>query len=144
MRWLWLALGFFALGLGFAGAVLPLLPATPFFLLAAYAFSRSSPRLHCWLVTHPQFGPPIQDWQKHGAIRRSAKVAAVLAIGLTFLLSVMLGVSAIYLAVQALALASAAAFVLSRPAPPSAKPAETDRGESCDVPAAEPAAKDML
>lgn len=126
MRWIWLSLGFIALGLGFAGAILPLLPATPFFLVAAYAFARSSPRLHSWLLTHPQFGPPIRDWQKHGAIRRAAKIWAIVAIGATFLISVLMGLGPGYLIVQAVALAGSAAFIVSRPVPPLVQPQEPE------------------
>ncbi|MEM8985291.1 MAG: YbaN family protein, partial [Pseudomonadota bacterium] len=51
MRAVWLLIGVTALGLGALGVVLPLLPTTPFILLAAYAFARSSDRLHRWLHT---------------------------------------------------------------------------------------------
>ena len=74
-RVLWLLLGIAATGFGIAGAVLPLLPTTPFLLVATYAFARSSPRLHAWLMSHRQFGPLIANWQQHGAIGRRAKQA---------------------------------------------------------------------
>src|SRR3546814_4941574 len=77
MRIFWFCFGLGATGLGIAGAILPLLPATPFFLLAAFGFARSSPRLHAWLTGHRRFGPLITDWQRHGAIARRAKVTAV-------------------------------------------------------------------
>ena len=59
IRIFWLLFGLLATGLAFAGALLPLLPTTPFLLLAAYAFARSSKRLHDWLLNHRQFGPLI-------------------------------------------------------------------------------------
>ena len=71
---LWITLGWLSVGLGIAGAVLPILPTTPFMLLAAYCFAHSSPRLHAWIVNHPTFGPPVRNWQSHGAITRRAKL----------------------------------------------------------------------
>ena len=119
-RILWLLLGLTATGCGIAGAVLPLVPTTPFLLLAAFAFAKSSPRLHAWLTTHPQFGPLIANWQQHRAIGRGAKRAAlffmVLALGLSWLLAVPVWV----LVVQAVVLACVATFILSRPDGPQA------------------------
>src|SRR5690606_8396288 len=63
-RSLWLTFGLVCVGLALAGVVLPLLPATPFLLLAAFAFTRSSPRLHAWLLGHRHFGPLIEDWRR--------------------------------------------------------------------------------
>lgn len=80
--------GWLSLILGCIGIFLPLLPTTPFILLAAFCFSRSSERLHQWLITHPQMGPLIQDWQHHGSISKSAKMKAsvfmVFGFGVTF------------------------------------------------------------
>ena len=69
-----LAWVFFLLGL--LGAVLPVLPTTPFMLLALWAFSRSSQRFHDWLYGHRLFGPPLQQWQRHRVIPLSAKLFA--------------------------------------------------------------------
>lgn len=86
-RWCLMALGWLAFVTGIVGIVLPLLPTTPFMLLAAALFARSSPRFHHWLLTHPWFGPPIVDWQQYRAIRRHARRRAVLLILLTFSVS---------------------------------------------------------
>jgi uncharacterized membrane protein YbaN (DUF454 family) len=82
-RWLWGAAGAAALLTGFVGAFLPLLPTTPFVLLAALCFSRSSPRLEHWLLNHRRFGPLIQDWRAHQAIPLRAKrlAWAMMALG---------------------------------------------------------------
>lgn len=117
LRALWLTLGLFSTACGIAGVVLPLVPTTPFLLLAAYAFARSSPRLHIWLMTHPRLGPPIAHWNRHGAISRRAKMAAMAA---TFVTSVFLGFSGIILVTQAAVLGGAATFILTRPEGPSA------------------------
>ncbi|MGI9520550.1 MAG: YbaN family protein [Hyphomicrobiaceae bacterium] len=98
--------------------MLPLLPTTPFLLLAAFCFQRGSPRLHRWLISHPRFGPPLRDWQMHGAIDRSAKRGAVMAICLVFFISCLAGFDELVLGIQAAVLAGVVVFILSRPVPP--------------------------
>lgn len=115
MRVIWLICGLAAIALGVAGIVLPLLPTTPFLLLAAFCFARSSPRLHDWLLTHPRFGPLIAAWNERGAIPRRAKVLAVSMMAGAFGLSVLLGLPPWVLATQALVLVAVAAFILTRP-----------------------------
>ncbi|MCC6948416.1 MAG: YbaN family protein [Bradyrhizobiaceae bacterium] len=123
-RPLWIAIGLASLTTGAAGAVLPLLPSTPFLLLAAYAFARSSPRLHAWLLEHPAFGPVIDDWRRHRAIARRTKIAALAVIAATLALSALLGVSAWILAIQAVVLSGSAIFIVTRPDRPRAAPAD--------------------
>lgn len=118
-RTLWLLLGYAAVGLAIAGAVLPLLPTTPFLLVAAYAFARSSPRLHRWLTEHKQFGPLIDNWHRYGAISLKAKATAAFVMIVTLAGSWYWGVSDTILLVQAVVMAGAATFVLSRPSGPS-------------------------
>ena len=91
-RQIWRLAGGVSLALGGIGIFLPLLPTTPFLLLAAYCFQKSSPRLHNWLVGHPTFGPAIKDWQQHGAISRTAKIQAMIALAVVLGLSFLLGV----------------------------------------------------
>jgi uncharacterized protein len=69
-----LTLGFISLGLGILGAFLPVLPTTPFAILSAYLFSKSSKRCHQWLLNQPLLGPLIINWEKHGMIRLRAKI----------------------------------------------------------------------
>lgn len=118
MRILWLVCGFIALGFGIAGIVLPLLPTTPFLLLAAACFARSSERFHMWLIHHPKLGPPILNWQENGAISRKAKIAAFAAIGGTFAISVALGLRPMILGVQAATLGLVTLFIATRPEGP--------------------------
>lgn len=117
MRPAWMIAGWSAFALGAIGAVLPLLPTVPFMLLAAFCFDRGSERFHNWLVGHARFGPAIRDWRREGAISPAGKRAAVLAIALSFAISVALGFPLWILAVQAVALGGVAVFVLSRPSP---------------------------
>ncbi len=76
-KYLLLALGFGFVGLGLLGTVLPVLPTTPFMILALWCFARSSRRFHRWLVEHRVFGPPLRDWERHRVIPPYAKVASV-------------------------------------------------------------------
>lgn len=75
-NWLFTILGGVSLLLGVAGIFLPLLPATPFLLLAGFFFGRGSPKFHQWLVNHKHLGVPIRDWENRGVIRRPTKVIA--------------------------------------------------------------------
>jgi uncharacterized protein len=101
LRAFWGALGAFFIGVGVIGIFVPGLPTTPFVLLAAACFSRSSDRLNQWLRRHPAFGKLIYDWENGRRIDRKAKITAlvVMAAGLvvsSFLLSsrpVLLGVT---------------------------------------------------
>ncbi|MGR6861991.1 YbaN family protein [Aliivibrio salmonicida] len=85
---LWFVLGSTALILGFIGIFIPLLPTTPFLLLASVCFMRVSPRVHTWLISHPKLGPPIVEWQKHKTIKASIKKKAIIMIVLSFLISI--------------------------------------------------------
>ncbi|WP_225029522.1 YbaN family protein [Xinfangfangia pollutisoli] len=118
MRTFWMALGLTFLAVGLLGAVLPVLPTTPFLLVAAACFARSSPRLHRWLLDHPLFGPPIRDWEESGAIRPRAKALAVTMMAAVFLISLWAGLGTRILIAQGVLMAIGAAFVLSRPSGP--------------------------
>ena len=75
-----LILGFLFLLLGIIGIFLPLLPTTPFILLSAYLFSKSSRRLHRWLKNNRVFGPLISDWEKYKAISKRNKIISTCMI----------------------------------------------------------------
>lgn len=115
MRIVWFIGGCVALLLAAIGIPLPGLPTVPFLLLAAFCFARSSRRVHDWLMAHPRLGPPIHDWQRSGAIRLPAKRLATLAIGVTFGISLALGLKPWALMVQAGVLAGVLIFIWTRP-----------------------------
>ena len=110
--------GLVSLALGAIGVFLPLLPTTPFVLVSAIAFAKSSDRLHQWLVDHDLFGPLIANWREHGAISRRTKVISVLSMIAILVISTLLAVPTHVIVIQAVVLSCSAVFILTRPLPP--------------------------
>jgi len=79
-RWIYFFLGWIFFALGVAGGALPLMPGTPFMLLALWAFSRSSRRFHDWLYYHRWFGPSLRRWQAHRVVPNSVRALAYLSM----------------------------------------------------------------
>lgn len=79
-RWLYLTLGLFFVGLAALGAMFPILPTTPFLILASSFFVRSSPALQAWLMRLPVWGLMLRDWEQHRAVRPRAKRVAFVLI----------------------------------------------------------------
>lgn len=73
-----------AFALGIVGLFLPLVPTTPFILLAAFLFAKSSRRFHHWISHHQVFGKSVRDWEERRAISRKGKLAATVALLLSF------------------------------------------------------------
>ncbi len=120
-RYLLIAAGILMLALGALGAVLPLLPTTPFLLVALACFARSSPPLERWLINHPRFGAPLRNWRRHRAIPAKIKTVAVASMLLSYaivLISADPG-PALQLGL-ALILTCCSTFILSRPSQPIA------------------------
>ena len=114
-RMLWLSAGWIAVALGVVGIPLPVLPTTPFLLLAAFCFGKGSPRARTWLVNHARLGPPIRDWEERGAIKRRTKVISLATMAALFGLSLMMGLRPMLLGIQAVCLGGAALFIATRP-----------------------------
>lgn len=89
VRHVFIVLGFAALALGLVGIFLPILPTTPFILLAAAFFARGSERFHGWLLRHHISGPLIADWYEHRSLRAGVKRWAYLLTVLSFGSSIM-------------------------------------------------------
>ena len=68
-RYVLVGAGLFFFGLGSVGVLLPVLPTTPFIILALWCFAGSSKRLHDWLYNHRLFGPALQRWRENRVIR---------------------------------------------------------------------------
>jgi hypothetical protein len=80
--------GTLALVLGIVGIVLPVLPTTPFLLIASYCYMRSSRRLYNWLMHHRILGPYITDYMIYHGVRRRTRTAALTFLWLTLLISI--------------------------------------------------------
>jgi uncharacterized membrane protein YbaN (DUF454 family) len=80
VAWLWFAGGFLAVGLGGLGVIVPGLPTTVFFIVAAACFARCSPRFEQWVLDLPRIGPLVRDHRAGLGMRRRAKVMAVTTI----------------------------------------------------------------
>lgn len=77
VRAAWVVAGFVALFLGIVGIFVPVLPTTPFLLLASACFLRGSERLHRWLLSHGRLGRYIRDFEAGRGIPARAKVVAI-------------------------------------------------------------------
>ncbi len=118
LRLIWLVAGCLSLVAGIIGIAVPLLPTTPFLLLAAYCFARGSTRLHQWLVNHPRLGPPIRDWETYRAISKRGKFLAMVGIVAVFAISIIAGVATRVIIIQIVVLSAVSIFILTRPLPP--------------------------
>ncbi|HSR71011.1 MAG TPA: YbaN family protein [Kiloniellales bacterium] len=114
----WLALAWVCVGLASAGVVLPLVPTTPFLLVAAWAAARSSPELQLWLLQHPRFGPLLRDWQEHRALRPRVKIVALLLIAASWVVTLATIESAVARGVTSVILLTVAIFLATRPSGP--------------------------
>jgi uncharacterized membrane protein YbaN (DUF454 family) len=81
-RVLWIILGCIGVGLGAVGAVLPLLPAFPFLLLAAFSFAKSSERLHTWFINTKLYKNNLESYVTHRAMTLRTKRRVILTVTL--------------------------------------------------------------
>ena len=120
-RGLWTGLGCVFMTLGVIGVVLPVLPTTPFMLVAAACFTRGSRRLHAWLLGSRLFGSTIRAWQETHTIPLRAKITAisliVISLGVTIVFAVSNPVLRIVLAATGLAVIAYLLRVPTRRAP---------------------------
>ncbi|MDN6319739.1 MAG: YbaN family protein [Marinobacter sp.] len=108
-------LAYISIALAAIGVVLPLLPTTPFVLLAAFFASKGSPAFASWLEGHPSFGPAIRDWRRNRVIPLTAKVLACSMMMLSWGLMFFMGAAGIVLAISGVFLAGVASYLLTRP-----------------------------
>lgn len=85
-----MTLGFLCLVMGIAGIFMPVLPTTPFLLLASFFFVKSSDKLYNWLLNHKVFGSYVSDYIQHRSMRRSAKRKALATLWISMIISMFL------------------------------------------------------
>ena len=117
VRLLYIATAWLALLLALAGALLPLIPGTPFLLLAVWAAARGSRRLHDWIHAQPMLARLIDDWREQGAVPRYAKWLATLMLLASWSYLFLAGFHWAVVAGMAVFFAAVAGFIWSRPDP---------------------------
>jgi hypothetical protein len=97
MRLLFLVAGSICVALGVIGLFLPLLPTTPFLLLAAACYARGSQRFYDWLLANRTFGPLIHEWRTHRSIPYRTKLSAIALMSATLGVSIVFFVNPLWL-----------------------------------------------
>ncbi|WP_456409926.1 YbaN family protein [Oceanithermus sp.] len=124
---LFTALGLVFLALAGLGALLPVLPTTPFVLLALWALAKGSPRLHAYLLNHRRFGATARAWEEQRAIPLRGKVLATTTVTLTALYLIAFSELPVwFVGISVALMAYGVAFVLTRP---TAKPGPRPKTE---------------
>lgn len=108
-------LAYISIALAAIGVVLPLLPTTPFVLLAAFFASKGSPAFASWLEGHPSFGPAIRGWRRNRVIPLKAKVLACSMMLFSWGLLFFMGAAGLVLAISGVFLVGVASYLLTRP-----------------------------
>jgi uncharacterized membrane protein YbaN (DUF454 family) len=112
----YLLLGWTCVVLGGIGVFLPVMPTTPFLIVAVWAFGKSSPALAARIRSHRIIGPYIRDWQDQGVIPLRAKVSAVVMMTAAALYLYFAGIVPVWLAVlTSITMLAVAAYIVSRP-----------------------------
>lgn len=89
-KYIFILLGLISLSLGIIGVFIPVLPTTPFLLLSSYLFLRSSKKLYNWLMSHKVLGEYIYNYMEHRAVKKSAKISAIIFLWLSMTISIIL------------------------------------------------------
>jgi uncharacterized membrane protein YbaN (DUF454 family) len=112
-----LAMAYLFTGLGIVGAFLPLLPTTPFLLIAAWAAPKGSPALHRWLYEHPAFGSALVAWEQKRAVSTRAKLTACVLLVMSWLIMFVQTSTWVVPAITGVLFVCIATFLVTRPTP---------------------------
>ena len=107
---IFLALGSFSFIMGFIGIFLPLIPTTPFFLLTAFCYLRSSEKLYNWLINHKVYGIYVKNYLEHRAITKKAKITSLFMLWFTMGLNIIIFVKPMALKFLLFFIASAVTY----------------------------------
>ena len=113
----YLVLTYVCIALGVIGAFLPLLPTTPFMLVATWAAAKGSPALHRWLYEHPRFGPPLIAWDEKRAITTRAKWLACGLMSLSWVIMYIQTSTLVVPIITGILFISVGTFLITRPTP---------------------------
>ena len=114
--WHWRILGFLFLAIGWIGIIVPVLPTTIFWIIAAYCFARSDPKIRDWIYARPGIGPQVELFVEHGKMTRAGKRGALFGMALAAGIMVWaLWVRWMMLAIGLIILAIGVYVVISRP-----------------------------
>ena len=116
LRVIYTLLGLVCLGLGFIGVGVLGIPTFDFILLAAFFFAMGNERLHTWIINHKMFGPMIRDYRAGRGFTRRMKITGVVAVTISFGLTIGLAVRNLYVGLGLVALAAGICwYIVSRP-----------------------------
>ena len=101
------SLGLISLGLGILGIFLPLLPTTPFLLLSAALFMKSSRRLYNWLMNHKYLGKHLQNYLLHKTISKKSKISALSLLWIAILATIIIIIDKLIIKILLLVIAIA-------------------------------------
>jgi hypothetical protein len=116
---IYLLFAYLCAGLGIIGAFLPVLPTTPFLLLAAWAATRGSPQLHRWLHDHPRWGPPLIAWEAQRAVSAPAKWLACIFMATSWTIMWLLTDTWVVPAITGALFLGVGGYLVTRPTPRS-------------------------
>ncbi len=115
MKLVYFVCAWLSFGLGVFGAFVPIIPTTPFMILAAFLFSKSSPKFHAWILGLPIAGPAIKEWGDHRVVRKRAKILCTTMISIS--LSIIWWKAPVHMALKVIltiVLVSVCMFILTR------------------------------
>ena len=120
-RWLYMTIAYLSLTVGLIGAFLPIMPTVPFLIVATWAATKGSPKLHHWLYTHKTFGPRLRAWDEHRAIEPQAKWMACIFMTGSWLIMLYMTSGWIIPAITAALFLSIGGYIITRPVPPASE-----------------------